>query len=303
MGNTATGTPPGYAVNPPEGYDFWSVWGPGPEFQPLEFTLFGAGDSFSFDVNIYDDNLVEADEDFTVNFAFATDDYERDIILDGEAQAVIQDDDSAILSVGDVTIAEGDSGVTSLNFLVSLSNPVDYAVQFSAATADGTATVADGDYTAVNQSYVISAGDSNVMVTVDVLGNTVSEIDETLQLVLSNLNAGGFPVTFEGGGSSISATGTILDDDIAATMSISDASVVEGNSGSTLLTFTATLSNTIENDVTFEAQVIDGTASRSDLDFTFVDGTYTISTGQLSRNITVEILGDTKVESAEDLQL
>src|SRR5829696_5635202 len=53
------------------------------------------------------------------------------------------------LSINDVTQSEGDAGTTTFTFTVSLSSPaLSGGVTFDIATADGTATTANGDYVA-----------------------------------------------------------------------------------------------------------------------------------------------------------
>jgi len=49
-----------------------------------------------------------------------------------------------------VAVAEGNAGTTALGFTVSLSAVSGQAVSVSFATADGTATTADGDYVAAS---------------------------------------------------------------------------------------------------------------------------------------------------------
>lgn len=85
------------------------------------------------------------------------------------------------LSIGDVTITEGDSGFTDVTLTVSLSAPArSGGVSFSLDTADGTATVADNDYTAFSATGVsIPAGDSSMTFQVRVVGDTRYEPDET----------------------------------------------------------------------------------------------------------------------------
>ena len=54
------------------------------------------------------------------------------------------------LSIGNVTLAEGNSGTTTFNFTVSISATNTLPTSVSFATADGTATAASGDYVATS---------------------------------------------------------------------------------------------------------------------------------------------------------
>lgn len=84
------------------------------------------------------------------------------------------------LSISDTTAAEGDSGTTPFMFSLSLSAPAgEGGVTIDYSTADGTAT-AGSDYTAVSAgSATIPEGSTSVTISVDVLGDTVTEPNET----------------------------------------------------------------------------------------------------------------------------
>ena len=97
----------------------------------------------------------------------------------------------------------------------------------------GTA-VAGSDYTATSLTGVtIPAGSTAVTVTVPVTGETAIEGNETFKVMVSNVVG----ATVSDG----AATGTIRNDDTR--LSIANASVVEGNSGTKAATFTLRLSN------------------------------------------------------------
>ena len=110
------------------------------------------------------------------------------------------------LSIADASVAEGDSGTTSLSFTVTLSALANGNVDVSYSTSDGSAT-ADSDYTAVsNGTLTIPAGSTSTTLTVSILGDTTVEGNETLTVTLSSPSANATLGTEV-------ATGTILDDD------------------------------------------------------------------------------------------
>ncbi|UXA67074.1 lamin tail domain-containing protein [Xanthomonas prunicola] len=113
-----------------------------------------------------------------------------------------------IATLADVSQAEGNSGTRSVVFTLSLSQPAGAGgVSFTAATADGTAT-AGSDYIALPATSVrIAAGERSASITVNVLGDTTPEPDETFALQISGLT-GALPAT-------LSATGTLLNDDFS----------------------------------------------------------------------------------------
>ncbi len=135
---------------------------------------------------------------------------------------------SVILSVADVSQAEGDSGTTTFSFTVSLSNPAPVGgVSFDIATADGTATTADNDYVGHSVTgATIAEGNSGYTFDVSVNGDTTPESDETFAVNVSNVSGAT--------NSSASATGTIENDDIL------DAEIfdIQGSGDASLLTGT-----------------------------------------------------------------
>ena len=109
-----------------------------------------------------------------------------------------------MLSIGDASVDEGDSGSVTLNFTVTLSHAATDTVTVEWATADGTAT-AGTDYTAGSGRLTFDAGDSSRTVFVTVASDDVDEPDETFTVTLSNPSG----ATIEDG----AATGTIRDGD------------------------------------------------------------------------------------------
>ncbi|MDP2322667.1 MAG: Calx-beta domain-containing protein, partial [Gammaproteobacteria bacterium] len=84
------------------------------------------------------------------------------------------------ISINDVSLNEGNSGTTVFAFTISLNGPSLNAVSFDIATADNTATVANGDYVANSASgVVIPAGQTSASFNVLVNGDTTFEPNET----------------------------------------------------------------------------------------------------------------------------
>jgi subtilisin family serine protease len=198
------------------------------------------------------------------------------------------------ISVGNGTVTEGDSGTRLVTFTVALSGPTSVPVYYNIATADGSA-LAGSDYAATEASgEVIPAGQVAKTFSVPVYGDTVVEGNETFAVNLSYPQAAN-PADMQG-------IGTIATDD-GAWLSVSDASVVEGNSGSKSLGFTVSLVKPLANDVTFNASTQSGTAVVGN-DFVGMAPTgFTIPAGQLSIPVNVAINGDATIEPNETLLL
>jgi hypothetical protein len=92
--------------------------------------------------------------------------------------------------------------------------------------------------------------------------------------------------------------GTIVNDDALPTLSISDPSVDEGNSGTTNLVFVVTLSSLSTQLITVRFATADGTATAPS-DYATGSGTLSFSPGVTTRNVTVAVQGDTQFEPSE----
>lgn len=114
-----------------------------------------------------------------------------------------------MLEVSDTSADEGDAGTTPLFFSFTLNQPAGAAgVVVEYTTHDGSA-VAGSDYAASSASVTIPAGETSVIVSVDALGDTTQEGDETFSLDI--VSATGANI---GDGQGI---GTIRNDDFVVT--------------------------------------------------------------------------------------
>ena len=134
----------------------------------------------------------------------------------GTTSLTLEDFTRATLAVSD---SAGDEG-EALTFTLTLSRAVPTAVTIAYATTDGTATLADADYTATTGNVNIRAGATTGTITVPTTLDPVVEPDETLTLTVQ---ASGPHVE----ASETSVTGTIRNDDVAQ-VTISGSEGVEG---------------------------------------------------------------------------
>jgi hypothetical protein len=147
------------------------------------------------------------------------------------AAGTITNDDSATLSIGDASVTEDDSLTTVLSFPVTLSQPVDVNVSVDYVTQDGTATTADNDYVSVTTpaTFTLLAGDTTGTIDITVNGDTTIELDETLSVLLSNMQASGRDVSLVGT-STVGAGIVQLD---ASTLGLTNGVVVSSWGGQT----------------------------------------------------------------------
>jgi len=254
---------------------------------------FNPGDtSKNVDVPIVGDLIDEDDETFTVTLSSPS----NVTINDGTATGTIKDDDNPpTISVGDVTVAEGNSGTTPATFTVSLSQASGKTVTVSYATSDDSATQ-PSDYASASGTVTFTAGQTSKTVTVNVNGDTTVEPTEAFHLDLTSPS--------NATTSDALGVGTITNDDVVTppatpTVAIGDATVnPEGNSGTTNATFTVTLSSAAISTITVSYTTSNDSATAPG-DYTAGSGTVTFSPGDTSKTIAVPVVGDTVPEPDE----
>lgn len=167
------------------------------------------------------------------------------------------------VSIGDASIEEGDVGETSLVFTVSLSSPAAEVVTviYRSGTDTDPATedaVPGIDFRSVEYTLVFQPGTVVQTITVPVLSDLKDELNETLILTLSDAFLGITPLTL----SDAVGVGTILDDDAAPTVTISDTSVHElDGTADVQMVFTVTLSNPSWQTLRFDWRLLQITES------------------------------------------
>ena len=210
--------------------------------------------------------------------------------------------------IADLSKAEGNVGMTMFSFPVVLDVApaanqiftVDYAT--SSGTADG------NDYSSAGPATLtFQPGQTSATITVRVFGDFTPEADETFFVNLSNPLLITNGVAAPGHLSRTQATGTILNDDTTSlSASIAGVSHAEGNSGTTLFTFPATLNAapaagqffTVDYQTTLAGS---GAGFADGNDFQAAAGTLTFLAGSTTPTgpLTVVVFGDTKVEPNE----
>jgi hypothetical protein len=89
------------------------------------------------------------------------------------------------ISVGDVSLNEGNSGRSDATFTVTLSSAAVKTVTVAYATADLSATVADTDYVATSGTLTFAPGETRKTVNVGINGDRKLESNETFSFTLS----------------------------------------------------------------------------------------------------------------------
>ncbi|HEX6198644.1 MAG TPA: Calx-beta domain-containing protein, partial [Thermoanaerobaculia bacterium] len=107
------------------------------------------------------------------------------LLGDAEGVGTILDDDEARISIGDVTVPEGDSGTSDALFPVRLAVPADREVTVRYGTAPGTAAEGE-DYLPVSGVLGFQAGQTEASLAVPVVGDLILEpLEEIFTVELS----------------------------------------------------------------------------------------------------------------------
>ena len=214
-------------------------------------------------VTILEDTDIEEDETFSVSLSTLTGTAVT-VGTSSTATVTIEDDDRPTITLGDVTVTEGDDPMTA-TVTATLDIAVSGGVTADVSTTDGTAT-AGNDYTTTSTmvTFTGTAGEMQEF-TVPILDDEDFEVEEMFSVTLTNISVLA---------DINSATVTIADDDtppLSAGLVLSPTSVTEG-SGSTTIMVTATIAGAGESvlsDTEVTVTVAGGTATEG-TDFTAV---------------------------------
>jgi uncharacterized repeat protein (TIGR01451 family) len=193
------------------------------------------------------------------------------------------------LFADNATVTEGNSGTTSLVFVVRLnfSNALPVSVAF--ATSDSSA-LAGSDYLPASGVLVFPPGLTTQLVAVAVIGDLLNEANETLGLNLSAATNATLGDSF--------GSGSIVNDDPLPTLSIGDVTVPERNVGLSNAVFPVTLSVPSGRSVTVNFATANGSAMAGQ-DYLGAAAVLTFAAGETNKSIAVAVLGDVVAESNE----
>ncbi|MEZ5105799.1 MAG: HYR domain-containing protein, partial [Draconibacterium sp.] len=272
----------------------------------LTFTASNWDSPQAITVTGVDDNIVDGKITYLVNNTVnsgSTTDSGYQSLDPSDVSVSNTDDDSATLSIADVTQLETNSGTTDFVFTVThAGSEVDGGYSVTYYTQNGTAK-APTDFTGAGGTINFTTGaiGETQTITISVNGDEMVERNETFSVVLNSVIAPGKNITIDA--AEKTATGTITNDD-NATLSINDVSIAEGNAGTTILNFTVTLDVDVEDGLTINYATADGTATTANSDYGAKTGTVTFSgTGGETHQIGITINGDEIVELDENFQV
>jgi hypothetical protein len=157
----------------------------------------------------------------------------------------------------------------------------------------GVTATAGSDFTPTQGTLTFADGETSKNIIVPIINDDLDEPSgETAKVTLST--SGDLDTL----GALSVATLTIIDDDPPPSASIGDATVTEGDSGTTAATFTVSLSAASGKTITFSFATADGTANAGS-DYQSAAGTLTFNPGETSKTVSVPVIGDTAFEPDE----
>ena len=183
--------------------------------------------------------------------------------------------------------------VASATITVNRTGGTGGTITVDYATTDNTA-IAGADYTATSGTLTFLDGETSKIFSVPINNDATDEPDESFDIALSNPTGGALLVNPSTG------TVTITDNDNPPTVSITDVSQVEGNSGTTNFVFTVNLSAASGFDVSVDYATANNTATAG-IDYTATSGTINFSSAlaETSKTVVVTVNGDLVVELNE----
>lgn len=199
------------------------------------------------------------------------------------------------VSVGDLWIDEGGSGLQQAVFYVSVLPSADVPVTFDIASAPGTAQPGV-DYTEKRLlAQSLPAGQTTRAFLVNVAGDSVPERNETFTINLDQVSGAQIAKS--------QAKGVILDDD-SISIRVSDATVAEGAPSQTsTMRFEISLSRPSSRAVTFDIGTLPGSAMSSTDYAPTHRMSKLIDAGRTRTSFEVNVSGDSSPEPDETFQV
>jgi Ca2+-binding RTX toxin-like protein len=204
---------------------------------------------------------------------------------------------SLSLSTATAKFAEGNSGSTALKLTATLSQVSTTATTFTATAKNGTAT-SNLDFQAYTKLLTIPAGQTQVDFFIQVLGDKLSETNETFSVELSKLSTNAI---FANDLGILPLNLTILDDD-KPVIRMDDIKIAEGDNGLHDADITVYLNTAATSDVSVSYTTSDGTAKNGS-DYISESDTLVIPKGSKEGHIKISIQGDTIPETTENFRV
>jgi len=200
-----------------------------------------------------------------------------------------------VLSMGSAGLVVGNSGTQTIWLPATLSAASSSTVTALYATGSYTAT-AGSDFTAASGTLTFPPGATTEFVPVSVQSDTTTDPDEEFSVTIAAPTGATI-------GQSVGWADIMSDAPSSGVqVSVGNTTLVEGNTGTRTMRFTATLSAPSTATVSVQYATASGTAT-SGSDFTAASGTLTFAPGETSAFVPVVINSDPTFETTETFPL
>lgn len=250
-------------------------------------------------VEIVGDNLVEADETFSVVLSNPSGAAFTGGVSSLTANATITNDENPndpALSVSSPTIVEGNNNTRSVQVIVSvIPTPTSpNAITYSYLTSNGSAIDA-ADYQSQNGTRTIPAGQVADTINIPIVGDRTAEPNESFSLVIQSVTNANV--------SNPAGIITVQDNDGGrTTVKVGAASATEGDAGNSSLQFPVTLNAASNFDIVIIVSITGGSAVAGQ-DYEGGAISHTIPAGLAADSIAVPIVGDMVHEPVESFSI
>jgi len=270
--------------------------------------------SRTFAVTVLGDVLDEYDQSIEVSVRNA----------DGQTVAtgtitILDDDASPVATAQGLSVAEGTRRVGESIYLfdyqrvqlaVSLSAPSEREIRVQCIVGPGSMVGPENG----GGQYIFGVGSLRKTEARFYPGSTTATCDNELKILRDRLHEHDAVLSFSVATmsefpertapvNSTPAAIVIVDDDLAPSLKVTGASVVEGTNGDTVINFKVTIGTVSGLPASFHYETRDGTAKASTGDYASVAGTEAVPAGGTFVLIPVVVHGESKYEAAESLKL
>nr|WP_242691634.1 Calx-beta domain-containing protein [Pedobacter sp. SYSU D00823] len=261
-------------------------------------TILAGKNSAVLELPVIDDTILEDLESITLSASGVSSSYPVSLSNPTETTS-IEDNDKAIISLAGVSLMEGDDGVKTASFTISLDSKTSKGFDLDFTTSDGNATTADGDYQSKTGKIHFN-GEAGEVQTIDITVNSDRKIEsnENFNLLLGNLS---YDFTQHLSLASNSAKAMITNDDQSEIVITATNGKEQGTiPGSFEFSFKPGFSSDKDVDIQY---TLTGSAAAT-LDFTGdISGSFRIPAGQTKATLSLPVIDDQIVEGTEDIRL
>ncbi|MCJ8346755.1 hypothetical protein MJH12_14525, partial [bacterium] len=193
------------------------------------------------------------------------------------------------------SIVEGSAGQQLVEYTITRTGDLSKTATITyALTSDNGGNSSDISGSIPSGTVTFAINETTKKVSIQVLGDILVENNENLTLTISNPTEGFITTS--------AVTSVVTNDDQSFEISASNATQLEGHSGTTAMTFTVTRNGSTSGNATVN-YVVTGGSNLTSTDFigsSLPSGQVSFANGESTKTLTINVSGDTTLESDEN---